>query len=248
MILKDKQTNMERVNQFNCFEEEHANSVDMPKTTSNPLRKKKKQLRKFESKYKSNPTPELSCSIDKLKEEIDKMQNPEKYKYTREPKFKKRKFDKSDKHVKKRIRQHNIKKNKTYNKANRKRERMEMERKAKEHALKEQWKRWEEERRRSLEEERQRREQERQRWEQEQRQRWEQERQRREKEEEERRLESILMDCPSDIKSFARTKDPVVRKRKYRKLSLKYHPDKGGDDKWMKIINNINDRVQVVIH
>ena len=221
MILKDKQTNMVRVNQFNCFEEEHANSVDIPKTTSNPLRKKKKQLRKFESKYKSNPTPELSCSIDKLKEEIDKMQNPEKYKYTREPKFKKRKFDKSDKHVKKKIRQHNIKKNKTYNKANRKRERMEMERKAKEHVLKEQWKRWEEERRRSLEEERQRRE----------------------KEEEENRLESILMDCPSDIKSFARTKDPVVRKRKYRKLSLKYHPDKGGDDKWMKIINNLNDRV-----
>ena len=212
--------NHNKNNRFNCFEEEHANSVDTPKTTSNPLRKKKKQLRKFESKYKSNPTPELSCSIDKLKEEIDKMQNPDKYKYTREPKFKKRKFDKSDKYVKKKTREYI--KTQIFNTAKIEKERIEMERKTKE--------RLERKRQRALENERRRA--------------WEKERMRWENNEEAFEILGLnIMDCPSDIESFARTKDPEVRKRNYRKLSLKYHPDKGGDDKWMKIINNLNECV-----
>ena len=49
----------------------------------------------------------------------------------------------------------------------------------------------------------------------------------------------IPIDCPSDIKSLNKHYNPKL----YRKIALKYHPDKCKYDsnKWMVLINNIRD-------
>ena len=45
---------------------------------------------------------------------------------------------------------------------------------------------------------------------------------------------------PEDIKGFIKNHDNKV----YRKLSLKYHPDKGGDAEIFKILGNVNDHFE----
>ena len=88
-------------NRFGCFTDD-ADDVKIPNTTSNPLRKKRKQLRKLQEKYNKEPTPELSTRISQLKQDIDKLENPDKYRYKKPTKSKpKKKVDKSKKYLNK---------------------------------------------------------------------------------------------------------------------------------------------------
>ena len=85
-------------NRFGCFTDD-AEHVKIPNTTSNPLRKKHKQLRKLQEKYNQEPTPELSTRISQLKQDIDKLENPDKYRYKKPTKSKpKKKVDKTEKY------------------------------------------------------------------------------------------------------------------------------------------------------
>ena len=55
-------------NRWNAFQEE--DEVEIPKTTSNPLRKIKKKIRKKQEKYDKSPSPELYNELIKLKEQL----------------------------------------------------------------------------------------------------------------------------------------------------------------------------------
>ena len=52
-------------NRWEAFQEEE--EVEIPKTTSNPLRKIKKKIRQKQEKYERNPSPELYNELLKLK-------------------------------------------------------------------------------------------------------------------------------------------------------------------------------------
>ena len=55
-------------NRWEAFQEEE--EVEIPKTTSNPLRKIKKKIRQKQEKYDRNPSPELYNELLKLKEKL----------------------------------------------------------------------------------------------------------------------------------------------------------------------------------
>ena len=51
-------------NRWEAFQEE--DEVEIPRTTSNPLRKIKKKIRQKQEKYDRNPSPELYNELLKL--------------------------------------------------------------------------------------------------------------------------------------------------------------------------------------
>ena len=55
-------------NRWQAFQEEE--QVEIPKTTSNPLRKIKKKIRQKQEKYDRNPSQELYNELLKLKENL----------------------------------------------------------------------------------------------------------------------------------------------------------------------------------
>ena len=190
---KTKQTTNSN-NRFGCFTDD-ADHVKIPNTTSNPLRKKHKQLRKLQEKYNKEPTPELSTHISQLKKDIDKLENPDKYRYKKPTKSKpKKKVDKSEKYQQQKSRKY---KNKMkYNNTKQERKQKQREREAKQ-------------------------------------------KQKQQQQQEQQKPCEIPIDCPSDIKSLNKHYNPKL----YRKIALKYHPDKCKYDsnKWMVLINNIRD-------
>ena len=80
-------------NRWTVFQEEE--QVEIPKTTSNPLRKIKKKLRQKQEKYDKNPSPELYNELLKLKEKL-KIFIGEPVKKIKKKKFKKRKINKAE--------------------------------------------------------------------------------------------------------------------------------------------------------
>ena len=56
-------------NRWTAFQEEE--EVEIPQTTSNPLRKIKKKIRKKQEKYDKSPSPELYNELLKLKEKVE---------------------------------------------------------------------------------------------------------------------------------------------------------------------------------
>ena len=185
-------------NRFGCFTDD-ADDVKIPNTTSNPLRKKHKQLRKLQEKYNKEPTPELSTRISQLKQDIDKLENPDKYRYKKPTKSKpKKKVDKSEKYQQQKSR--NYKNKMKYNSTKQERKRKQREREAKQ-------------------------------------------KQKQQQQQQQNLVPyKIPIDCPSDIKSLNKHYNPKL----YRKIALKYHPDKCKYDsnKWMILINNIKDNQQ----
>ena len=75
-------------NRWTAFQKERR---EIPKTTSNPLRKIKKKIRKKQEKYDKNPSPELYNELLKLKEKL-KIFIGEPVKKVKKKKFKKRKL------------------------------------------------------------------------------------------------------------------------------------------------------------
>ena len=80
-------------NRWNAFQEE--DQVEIPKTTSNPLRKIKKKIRKKQVQYDKNPSPELYNELLKLKEQLKIFTN-EPVKKVKRKKFKKKKVNKAE--------------------------------------------------------------------------------------------------------------------------------------------------------
>ena len=80
-------------NRWTVFQEEE--QVEIPKTTSNPLRKIKKKLRQKQEKYDKNPSPELYNELLKLKEKL-KIFIGEPVKKVKKKKFKKRRINKAE--------------------------------------------------------------------------------------------------------------------------------------------------------
>ena len=80
-------------NRWTAFQEEE--EVEIPRTTSNPLRKIKKKLRQKQEKYDKNPSPELYNELLKLKEKL-KIFIGEPVKKVKKKKFKKRKINKAE--------------------------------------------------------------------------------------------------------------------------------------------------------
>ena len=80
-------------NRWNAFQEE--DQVEIPKTTSNPLRKIKKKIRKKQEKYDKSPSPELYNELLKLKKQLNIFTN-EPVKKVKKKKFKKRKINKAE--------------------------------------------------------------------------------------------------------------------------------------------------------
>ena len=80
-------------NRWNAFQEEE--EVEIPKTTSNPLRKIKKKIRQKQEKYDKNPSPELYNELLKLKEKL-KIFIGEPVKKVKKKKFKKRRINKAE--------------------------------------------------------------------------------------------------------------------------------------------------------
>tara|TARA_B100001057_G_scaffold277659_1_gene277965 strand:+ start:4284 stop:4892 length:609 start_codon:yes stop_codon:yes gene_type:complete len=80
-------------NRWNAFEEE--DQVEIPKTTSNPLRKIKKKIRKKQEKYDKSPSPELYNELLKLKKQLNIFTN-EPVKKVKKKKFKKKRIDKAE--------------------------------------------------------------------------------------------------------------------------------------------------------
>ena len=164
------------------------------------MRKKRKQLRKLQEKYNKEPTPELSTRISQLKQDIDKLENPDKYRYKKPTKSKpKKKVDKSEKYQQQKSR--NYKNKMKYNNTKQERKQKQREREAK------------------------------------QKQQKQREREAKQKQRQQQPYE-IPIDCPSDIKSLNKHYSDKL----YRKIALKYHPDKCKyNSKWMVLINNIRD-------
>ena len=80
-------------NRWTAFQEEE--EVEIPRTTSNPLRKIKKKIRQKQEKYDKNPSPELYNELLKLKEKL-KIFIGEPVKKVKKKKFKKRKINKAE--------------------------------------------------------------------------------------------------------------------------------------------------------
>ena len=80
-------------NRWTAFHEEE--QVEIPRTTSNPLRKIKKKIRQKQEKYDKNPSPELYNELLKLKEKL-KIFIGEPVKKVKKKKFKKRKINKAE--------------------------------------------------------------------------------------------------------------------------------------------------------
>ena len=80
-------------NRWQAFQEEE--QVEIPKTTSNPLRKIKKKIRQKQEKYDKNPSPELYNELLKLKEKL-KIFIGEPVKKMKKKKFKKRRINKAE--------------------------------------------------------------------------------------------------------------------------------------------------------
>tara|TARA_B100000886_G_scaffold328019_1_gene276019 strand:- start:1260 stop:1865 length:606 start_codon:yes stop_codon:yes gene_type:complete len=80
-------------NRWNAFQEEE--EVEIPKTTSNPLRKIKKKIRKKQEKYDKSPSPELYNELLKLKKQLNIFIN-EPVKKVKKKKFKKKRIDKAE--------------------------------------------------------------------------------------------------------------------------------------------------------
>ena len=80
-------------NRWEAFQEE--DEVEIPRTTSNPLRKIKKKIRQKQEKYDKNPSPELYNELLKLKEKL-KIFIGEPVKKVKKKKFKKRKINKAE--------------------------------------------------------------------------------------------------------------------------------------------------------
>ena len=124
-------------NRFGCFTDD-ADDVKIPNTTSNPLRKKRKQLRKLQEKYNKEPTPELSTRISQLKQDIDKLENPDKYRYKKPTKSKpKKKVDKSKKYQQQKSK--NYKNKMKFNNTKQERKQKQREREAKQKQYQQQY-------------------------------------------------------------------------------------------------------------
>ena len=80
-------------NQWEAFQEE--DQVKIPETTSNPLRKIKKKIRKKQVQYDKNPSPELYNELLKLKKQLKIFTN-EPVKKHKKKKFKKKKVNKAE--------------------------------------------------------------------------------------------------------------------------------------------------------
>ena len=80
-------------NRWTVFQEEE--QVEIPKTTSNPLRKIKKKIRQKQERYDKSPSPELYNELLKLKEKL-KIFISEPVKKVKKKKFKKRKINKAE--------------------------------------------------------------------------------------------------------------------------------------------------------
>ena len=80
-------------NRWQAFQEEE--QVEIPKTTSNPLRKIKKKIRQKQEKYDKNPSPELYNELLKLKNHL-KIFLCEPVKKQKKKKFKKKKVNKAE--------------------------------------------------------------------------------------------------------------------------------------------------------
>ena len=214
-------------NRFGCFTDD-ADDVKIPNTTSNPLRKKRKLLRKLQEKYDKKPTPELSTRISQLKQDIDKLENPDKYRYKKPTKSKpKKKVDKSKKYQQQKSK--NYKNKMKFNNTKQERKQKQREREAKQKQQK-QYQQYQQQ-------------YQKQQYQQYQQQQYQKQYQKQQKQEQQyqqyQQQPEIPIDCPSDIKSLNKHYSDKL----YRKIALKYHPDKCKYDstKWMKLINNIRD-------
>ncbi|RZD41369.1 MAG: hypothetical protein CXT73_05085 [Methanobacteriota archaeon] len=84
---------MSSINYYSAFEGDDDN-VPIHTETSNPIRKLKKQLRKAETRYEKNPSPEISNLINYLIKNIYELENP--FVKRNVPKFKKKKLNKAE--------------------------------------------------------------------------------------------------------------------------------------------------------
>lgn len=106
-------------NRWTAFQEEE--EVEIPKTTSNPLRKIKKKIRKKQEKYDKSPSPELYNELIKLKEQLKIFQG-EPVKKQKKKKFKKKKVNKAEVAKEKKRRQEEERKQRFHYEYNRWRE------------------------------------------------------------------------------------------------------------------------------
>ena len=81
-------------NQWAAFDDDE--EVEIPKTTSNPIRKIKKKIRKKVQSYKKTPSPELYNEIIQLKKQL-KALTTEPVRKKKKKKFKKNRIDKARK-------------------------------------------------------------------------------------------------------------------------------------------------------
>ena len=81
-------------NRWEAFEND--DEVEIPKTTSNPIRKIKKKIRRKEERYEKIPSPELYNEIIQLKKQL-KVLTTEPIKKKKKKKFKKNRIDKAEK-------------------------------------------------------------------------------------------------------------------------------------------------------
>ena len=214
-------------NRFGCFTDD-ADDVKIPNTTSNPLRKKRKQLSKLQEKYNKEPTPELSTRISQLKQDIDKLENPDKYRYKKPTKSKpKKKVDKSKKYQQQKSK--NYKNKMKFNNTKQERKQKQREREAKQKHQKQQKQQYLKQYQKQQQYKKQQQDQKQQQY----------QKQYQKQQQQQQKPYEIPIDCPSDIKSL----NKHYCDKLYRKIALKYHPDKCKYDstKWMKLINNIRD-------
>ena len=81
-------------NQWEAFDDD--DEVEIPKTTSNPIRKIKKKIRRKEERYEKNPSPELNNEILQLKKQLKDL-TAEPVRKKKKKKFKKNRIDKAQK-------------------------------------------------------------------------------------------------------------------------------------------------------
>jgi len=81
-------------NQWDVFDDD--NEVEIHQTTSNPIRKVKKKIRRKEEMYKKNPSPELYNEIIQLQNQLNEL-TTEPVKKSKKKKFKKKRIDKAQK-------------------------------------------------------------------------------------------------------------------------------------------------------
>ena len=196
-------------NQWEAFDDD--DEVEIPKTTSNPIRKIKKKIRKKEERYKKNPSPELYNEIIQLQNQLNKL-TTEPVKKPKKKKFKKKRIDKALKAKEKKW-----KREKEFEA---KKERMEQERKV-----------WIAEEKKRRAEEKARQEKRREEWQ----KRVQKTPQQIEKEDALKLLHSIYP-RPMDIINWF--KNPT--RKVYLALMKKYHPDKNNnrDNDYTKLVTS----------